>query len=143
MDTFPLTTHVSVVFGRPRESHVGFERWLSLKIKRCPLRPEERGTERIYKTLLVWGSCSCRGRPLLGRAAVRSLQNQTESLPVFARLDRPSISGLRGSMEMDVSTLSVFQGFWLRPISALFDVGTVQMLTTGLFVGLFSPKPRG
>ena len=31
----------------------------------------------LYKTVLVGCSWSCRGRPNLGRAVVRSLQNQT------------------------------------------------------------------
>ena len=35
----------------------------------------------LYKTVLVGCSWSCRGRPHLGRAVMRSLQNQTALLP--------------------------------------------------------------
>jgi hypothetical protein len=35
----------------------------------------------LYKTALVGCSWSCRGRPHLGRAVMRSLQNQTGLLP--------------------------------------------------------------
>jgi|GEM_PF-2386632 len=37
------------------------------------------GRRGLYKTALVWCSWSCRARPHLGRAVVRSVQSQTES----------------------------------------------------------------
>jgi len=55
------------------------------------------------------------GAVLAAEFAAR-LANWTLRLPalmlvVFAMLDRPAISGVCGSMEMDVSPLSVFQDF--------------------------------
>src|SRR5882762_10215795 len=57
-------------------------RVVTLFEKKCALSaPKNAGRRVLYKTVLVVGDWSCRGRPFLGRAAVRSFQNKTESLP--------------------------------------------------------------
>ena len=43
--------------------------------------PKNSGRRGRYKTSVVGSRKLCSGRPLLGRADVRSLQNQIESLP--------------------------------------------------------------
>src|SRR5260370_41910587 len=50
-----------------------------LEKKRALSVPENTGRRGLYTTVLVGGTC--RGRPFMGRAAVRSHHNQIESLP--------------------------------------------------------------
>jgi hypothetical protein len=59
--------------------------------------PKNTGRRGLYKTLFA--SSSCRGRPFLGWAAVRSLRDQTESL-----LKNRLKTDANGCMRMDSSS---------------------------------------
>jgi hypothetical protein len=57
--------------GSPSSEAAQFEKRHALSV------PKSTGRRGLYKTVLV--TSSCRGRPFLGRAVVRSVQIQTES----------------------------------------------------------------